>query len=130
MIDLSAAFDTLDHSILLERFRHTFGITNKALGWIQSYLSGRTQCVAIERSTSPDCPLEFGVPQGSVLGPQKYCKYTRPVGDIARRHHMQHMSYADDTQAYDMLVLPSQWSETSTRIVACVEELQAWMKRT
>ena len=129
MIDLSAAFDTLDHSILLERFHHTFGITGQALRWIQSYLSGRTQCVAIEEATSRDCPLGFGVPQGSVLGPKEYCMYTRPVGDIARRHHMQHMTYADDTQAYDILVLPSEWSDTSTQIEACVEELQDWMKK-
>ena len=127
MIDLSAAFDTLDHTILLKRFSHSFGIRGDALEWVQSYLTNRSQCVAINGSTSGDCQLEFGVPQGSVLGPKAYCMYTRPVGDIARHHGMLHHSYADDTQAYDVLELPSNWPETSEKLVACASELQAWM---
>lgn len=129
MTDLSAAFDTLDHSILLERFRHTFGIRGGALEWIRSYLSERSQQVVIGESSSSECELEYGVPQGSVLGPKMYCMYTRPVGDIARRHNMQHHGYADDAQAYDVLVLPAQWAVMSERIVACVNELQLWMDK-
>jgi hypothetical protein len=129
MIDLSAAFDTLDHSILLERFSHSFGIRGEALAWIQSYLTNRSQCVAINGSTSSKCQLQFGVPQGSVLGPKEYCMYTRPVGDIAQHHGMDHHSYADDTQNYNVIEVPSQWTETSERIAACIGELQTWMNR-
>ena len=127
MTDLSAAFDTLDHSILLERFSHSFGIRGDALRWIQSYLAGRSQCIAIDKTTSCDRKLTFGVPQGSVLGPKMYCMYTRPVGDIARRYNMEHYSYADDGQGFDVLELPLQWAETAERISACVGELQTWM---
>ena len=73
LLDLSAAFDVIDHEILYERLEHSYGICNDALNWIQSYPSNRTQCVAVVSCT--DKHLNFGVPQGSVLGPSKYCLY-------------------------------------------------------
>ena len=97
--------------------------------WVKSYLSDRSQCVAIHDEKSSECKLEFGVPQGSVLGPKKYCMYTRPVADIARRHNMLHHSYADDTQAYTILELPSEWAETSVKILECLKDFQSWMER-
>ena len=69
LLDLSAAFDTLDHDILITRLKHRFGITGKALGWIQSYLSGRTQLVKIATERSSSRNLICGVPQGSVPVP-------------------------------------------------------------
>lgn len=127
MIDMSAAFDTLDHHILVKRLSHTFGIRGAALRWIESYLSDRDQCVAINKETSHVRKLEFGVPQGSVLGPRLYCMYTRPVGEIAKQHGMTYHTYADDTQAYNILETSSQWSDTSDRITQCVEALHGWM---
>ena len=69
MLDLSAAFDTIDHDILFTRLQSRFGIYGSALNWIKSYLSDRVQCVSIGQFSSLDIPLSFGVPQGSVLGP-------------------------------------------------------------
>ena len=66
MLDLSAAFDTIDHNILWSRLCNVYGITNNALDWFRSYLTGRIQCVVIEDSASVDQELDFGVPQGSV----------------------------------------------------------------
>ena len=80
LLDLSAAFDTVDHHILLTRLSCRFGIKGNALKWIKSYLSDRRQsvCVDNERSSSQD--LSCGVPQGSVLGPILYLLYTAPLG--------------------------------------------------
>ena len=82
MLDLSSAFDTIEHEVLLTRLEHTFGITDKALAWLRSYLSKRHQNVVVDSTMSADYVLQCGVPQGSVFGPVLYCMYTRPVCDI------------------------------------------------
>ena len=71
LLDLSAAFDT-SHKILLHRLRSRFGTKEKALAWLQSYLTDRSQSVQIDGFTSSVRPLRFGIPQGSVLGPLLY----------------------------------------------------------
>ena len=68
MLDLSAAFDAIDHDILLSRLCNVYGITGNALDWSRSYLTGRIQRVVIEDSVSVDQELDFGVPPGSVFG--------------------------------------------------------------
>ena len=73
--DLSAAFDTVDHCILLARLTDRFGVDDKAHDWFKSYLSGRMQFVAIGSSHSSSLPLNYGVPQGSVSGPILYLLY-------------------------------------------------------
>ena len=92
MLDLSVVFDTIDHDILLSRLCNVYGKTGDALDWFRSYLTGRIQRVVIEDSVSVDQELDFGVPQGSVLGPIIYCMYTKPVCDIIQRHGLSHHS--------------------------------------
>ena len=130
MLDLSAAFDTIDHDILLSRLCNVYGITGDALDWFRSYLSGRIQRVVIEDSVSVDQELVFGVPQGSVLGPRIYCMYTKPVSDIIQRHGLSHHSYADDTQLYmTMDHSNNDWRDGLARIELCVSEIREWMKQ-
>ena len=98
LLDLSAAFDTIDHGILLHRLQHVFGIQGSVLSWFRSYLTKRFQTVSIEGTHSDPIELWFGVPQGSVLGPILFILYTQPLTSIVLKHPVSHMLYADDTQ--------------------------------
>jgi hypothetical protein len=104
LLDLSAAFDTVDHKILLHRLETNIGITGAALRWCQSYLQNRSQCVRIGQSSSEAVALDYSVPQGSVLGPQWFIIYTLPVRIIIQKHKLQYHIYADDTQIYNYVI--------------------------
>jgi len=83
-LDLSAAFDTIDHVTLINRLRTSFGITGSVLSWLQSYLSNRTQSVRIGHHSSTPTKCTTGVPKGSVLGPLLFATYTSPSATITR----------------------------------------------
>jgi len=100
LLDLSAAFDTVDHDILLGRLRDTFGFHGQVLNWVESFLRSRTQSVNINGQLSIKSTLICGVPQGSVLGPILFLLYCADVTLIAQRHGLGVHSYADDTQLY------------------------------
>ena len=98
LLDLSAAFDTVDHHILLTRLHSKYSISGIAFEWFRFYLTNRSQL--IEGWTSQSRELKCGVPQGSVLRPILYVLYTAPLAEILRFHEMQFHFYADDTQLY------------------------------
>ena len=82
LLDLWAAFDTIDHQILIQRLESTFGISSSALSLLSSYLLDRSQFVSIDTSCSSQSNLHTGVPQGSVLGPLLFTLYTTPLSYI------------------------------------------------
>ena len=90
-IDLSAAFDLVDHSILLKRLFDYFGIRGTALAWFKSYLTGRSQRVLIDDVRSDKKQLRQGVPQGSVLGARLYTLYVRPMSFNVTLCYITHM---------------------------------------
>ena len=103
LLDLSAAFDTVDHDILLRRLATSFGISGLTLKWISSFLTGRTQAVVFRGTTSAYSTVKYGVPQGSILGPVLFLLYTADVTAVAgrqcqctfvcRRHPALHMLF-------------------------------------
>ena len=130
LLDLSAAFDTIDHSKLLETLEKSFGISGSALNWVTSYLTGRTQTVQIGESLSQPQNLKYGVPQGSVLGPILFTIYTTPLGKLIRSHGLSFHLYADDTQLY-ISIKPSDGTsiaDAKQKIEACVSDIKIWMK--
>ena len=131
MLDLSAAFDTIDHDILLSRlclFYYVYGITGNTLDWFRSHLIARIQSVVIEDSVSVDQELNFGILQGSVLDPKIYCMYTKSVSDIIQRYGLSHHSYAYYTQLYmTMDHSKNYWGDGLARIELCVYEMNQYM---
>ncbi len=100
-----------------------------ALRWFKSYLTGRSQSVIVQGSRSSNKPLQFGVPQGLVLGPILFCAYTAPLGDLLRSHGVYFHFNADDSQialAFSPNVLVDQINAFD-QIESCEESVRQWM---
>jgi len=100
LLDLSASFDTVDHSILLSRLSSRFGIKGTVLARLRSYLTSRKQFVNVNKGKSSQRLLERGVPQGSGLSPLLYLLYTSALADIIKRYNLEYHFYADGTMLY------------------------------
>ena len=129
LLDLSAAFDTVDHRVLLRRLEVTYGITGTALQWFRSYLTGRTQRVYINQTYSDDFPLPHGVPQGSCLGPLLFTMYASKLFEVVKNHLPNIHAYADDTQIYLSFKPDSTAGEQEaiTALQDCISDIRSWM---
>lgn len=128
LLDLSAAFDTVDHKILLNRLQQRLGITGVTLKWFTSYLTNRTQQVTIDAGLSDAVCLLWGVPQGSVLGPQAFSIYSSPIADIARKHKVEIHMYADDSQLYVSCDMSIGIEASICKLQSCINDIRVWMK--
>jgi hypothetical protein len=127
LLDMSAAFDCVDHQILLHRLTFAAGMSGTAIQWIESFLSGRTQQVFYNGRLSTISPVLYGVPQGSTLGPLLYILYKAELSHIIARHGLCHHLYADDVQLYHSS-RPDEAAATVDRLCACLIDVDAWLR--
>ncbi len=129
LLDLSAAFDTIDHKILLNRLSQRCGINGTCLKWFTSYLSNRHQMVKINNTVSEPKEVKYGVPQGSVLGPILFTIYTAPLGEIIEQCGLKRQTYADDTGIYHEISPIDAASQEATllKIDSCINKIKEFM---
>ena len=111
--DITEAIDegSMTAIIMLDLSEFSFGIKEKALTWIKSYLNDGTQCILVTNKTSPEVGILFGVSQRSVLGSKNYCMYTKPFGEIIKRQSIKYHCYAYDIQLYMTLKTCNTWDD-------------------
>ena len=127
LLDLTAAFDTIDHSVLFDRMENIIRIEGTALNWFRSYLGGHSQRIQIGDVISLiSVLLLFGVPQGSVLGPLLFLIYMLPLGEIILGYGFRLHIYADDTQVY--LAIRHETEDIQTvQLQLCLKDIHQWM---
>ena len=127
LLDLSAAFDTIDHTILLDRLNVYYEISELAIGWFKSYLLGRTHSVKVGITLSQPAALQHGVPQGSILGPILFSLYTNPISSIIHSYSsINYHFYADDTQLY-ITLSPANLSHSVQKLKNNLNNIQNFM---
>lgn len=124
LLDLSAAFDTVDHNILLDRLQNWVGLSGTALNWFESYLKDRDYFVSLGNYTSERTQMTCGVPQGSILGPLLFNIYMLPLAQILQNDICYH-SYADDTQIY-ITITPGDYGPIQA-LSNCIDQINDWM---
>ena len=127
LIDLSAAFDTVDIDKLLDILESNIGITGTALQWFKSFLTGRTQRVKIKNSLSDTLSVLFGVPQGSVLGPILFNIYISSLSHVIKNAGFNTSGYADDNNAYKLFALTFQSNIITKQLPDLLDQINEWM---
>jgi Reverse transcriptase (RNA-dependent DNA polymerase) len=126
LLDVSAAFDTVDHIIILNRLHTSYGFSGRALDWMRSFLDGREMRVEIGSDMSAWVKVLCGVPQGSVLGPLLYILYTADLTRVIAALGALDHQYADDVQIY-ATCQPSEAHLCVSRILETIDGIQTWM---
>ena len=127
LLDLSAAFDTVDHNKLLSILEKDIGIAGTALKWFESFLKGRTQKVKIGSTYSEEMELLYGLAQGSVLGPPLFKIYIRSLHKYVEQTRLRIEGFADDHQLIKQFIVCLQRRALGADIVDCLNHISVWM---
>lgn len=122
LLDLTSAFDTVDHKIILSRLEYFVGIQGNVLSWFKSYLTNRSFSVRLGNFSSLPAKLSCGVLQGSILAPILFSLYLLPLGSIFRKHGVSFHCFADDTKMY--LPLKQNKHAALESLFACLDEVK------
>ena len=126
LLDLSAVFDTLDHSIVLKQLETTYGVRGTVLDWFVSYLSDRSQSVIFDGVVSASRTFVYGVPQGSVLGAVLFTFYSQLLSDVISVHICDYHKYADDTEL-SKNAPPDHFVYVQSCIQTYIDDILLWM---
>ena len=125
LLDLSAAFDTVDHDILLQVLQNRFLVNDIPLSWFHSYLTNRTQSINVNGFQSACSAVACSVPQGSVLGANEFICYTEDVVAVFNCNSVDYHLYADDKQLYSATTV-TDIDTTRQRLVDCILDVREW----
>jgi hypothetical protein len=125
LLDLSAAFDSVDDHVLLSVFERRFAVGVSALSWFRSYLDRRTQVFVVNKRQSVALPVNCSVPQGSVLGFEMFIAYTEDIVSIFSRHQVSHHLFALDKEVYVYFGI-NDVPSACTRLQDCIREVICW----
>lgn len=128
LLDLSAAFDTLNHKTLLSRLREVVGVSKESETWFESFLSDCTFCVTKDLVCSPFQSISCGVPQGASLSPTLFNVYVKPLSDVLQKLGVGYHTYTDDAQ----IVFKVEMEETNhlvnnTKLTYLLDTIKGWM---
>ena len=121
-LDFSAAFDTVDHKILLQKLSSSFGFSFTVYNWLSSYLTGRTQYVDYADQRTEQRHVIYGVPQGSVLGPLLFVLYTTEIGNIVEKQPKPPLFRGRQSTLFILS------HKLSARLLSCISEITDWTK--